>query len=143
MLGSSRTGFSLSDFRWDAAKTKQAKEAAEKGLYSFCHSERTEESLFPFMELNRREILRFARNDNVSYFFRSLFSLSPCKGTEREKPDRLKPVLLDEDFFSCREGFDAVDARGIAYAGTVGNADGALRCDHYFRVDHVFDPIAA
>jgi hypothetical protein len=53
----------------------QASVAAEKGLYSFCHSERSEESLFLFMQLNRREILRFAQNDKVNYFFRSLLSL--------------------------------------------------------------------
>jgi hypothetical protein len=49
-----------------------AEEAAGKGLYFFCHSERSEESLFLFMELNRREIPRFARNDKTNYFFRSL-----------------------------------------------------------------------
>jgi hypothetical protein len=51
---------------------EQASEAAEKGPHSFCHSERSEESLFLFMELNRREIPRFARNDKINYFFRSL-----------------------------------------------------------------------
>jgi hypothetical protein len=30
--------------------------------------------LFLFLYLNRREILRFAQNDNTSQFFRSLFS---------------------------------------------------------------------
>jgi hypothetical protein len=39
-----------------------------------CHSERSEESLFPFMDLNRSEIPRFAQNDKEKYFFRSLFS---------------------------------------------------------------------
>src|ERR1700674_3115482 len=48
----------------------------KKGPTPFCHSERSEESLFLFMELNRREILRFAQNDKINYFFRSLFSLS-------------------------------------------------------------------
>src|SRR6202521_1757972 len=58
------------------AQVAQASEAAEKGPPPFCHSERSEESLFLFMELNRREILRFAQNDKINYFFRSLFSLS-------------------------------------------------------------------
>jgi hypothetical protein len=34
------------------------------------------------LDLNRREILRFAQNDTKTEFFRSLFSLwggSPCK----------------------------------------------------------------
>src|ERR1700674_5032715 len=53
----------------------QASEATEKVPHSFCHSERSEESLFLFMELNRREIPRFAWNDKINYFFRSLFSL--------------------------------------------------------------------
>src|ERR1700674_5092227 len=47
----------------------------KKAPTPFCHSERSEESLFLFMELNRREILRFAQNDKINYFFRSLFSL--------------------------------------------------------------------
>src|SRR5271169_2276857 len=46
-----------------------------KTPHAFCHSERSEESLFLFMGLNRREIPRFARNDKINYFFRSLFSL--------------------------------------------------------------------
>src|ERR1700674_4329422 len=55
--------------------------AAEKGPHSFCHSERSEESLLIFMGLKRREIPRFARNDKINYFFHSLFSLKsipPC-----------------------------------------------------------------
>src|SRR5580700_11279955 len=39
-----------------------------------CHSERSEESLRA-MDLNRREILRFAQNDTKTDFFRSLVSL--------------------------------------------------------------------
>jgi hypothetical protein len=53
-------------------ETPQAKQAAEKGPHTFCHSERSEESLFLFMGLDRREILRFAQNDKIDYFFRSL-----------------------------------------------------------------------
>jgi hypothetical protein len=60
-------------------KRKQAEQAAEKGPHSFCHSERSEESLFLFMGLNRREIPRFARNDKINYLFRSLFSLSSSR----------------------------------------------------------------
>jgi len=40
-----------------------------------CHSERSEESRFLFMELNRIEILRFAQNDKINYFFLRLRSL--------------------------------------------------------------------
>jgi hypothetical protein len=54
---------------------EQALEAAEKALPPFCHSERSEESLFIFLNLIQREILRFAQNDKINYFFRSLFSL--------------------------------------------------------------------
>src|ERR1700687_2107844 len=39
-----------------------------------CHTERSEESLCA-LDLNRREILRFAQNDTKTDFFRSLFSL--------------------------------------------------------------------
>src|ERR1022692_2474854 len=53
-----------------------AEQAAEKAPPPFCHSERSEESLFLFLNLNRREIPRFARNDKINYFFRSLSSLS-------------------------------------------------------------------
>jgi hypothetical protein len=59
----------------------QSEEAAEKGPPLLCHSEvaaATVESLFLFMELSRREIPRFARNDKINYFFRSLFSLRGC-----------------------------------------------------------------
>jgi len=49
-------------------------------LQTLCHSERSEESLFPFMELNRREILRFAQNDKVNYSFRSLLGKPVNKG---------------------------------------------------------------
>jgi hypothetical protein len=53
----------------------QASQTAEKTPPEFCHSERSEESLFLFMGPNRREIPRFARNDKIKYFFRNLFSL--------------------------------------------------------------------
>jgi hypothetical protein len=43
-----------------------------KHATNFCHSERSEESLFVFLDLNRREIPRFARNDKIDYFFHSL-----------------------------------------------------------------------
>jgi hypothetical protein len=39
---------------------------------TFCHSERSEESLFLFRGLNQGEIPRFARNDKINYFFRNL-----------------------------------------------------------------------
>jgi len=61
MRNSSRTGFT----------------GCGKTPHTFCHSERSEESLFPFTGLNLGEILRSAQNDKIIYFFR-----------------RLKPVLL-------------------------------------------------
>src|SRR6202521_101198 len=67
----------------------------KKGPTPFCHSERSEESLFLFMELNRREILRFAQNDKINYFFRRLFSLPVFVCTSKFKTDRLKPALLE------------------------------------------------
>src|SRR6202521_5348276 len=67
----------------------------KKAPTPFCHSERSEESLFLFMELNRREILRFAQNDKINYFFRSLFSLPVFVCTSKFKTDRLKPALLE------------------------------------------------
>jgi|SRR5579863_4566533 len=50
-------------------------------------------SLFLFLYLNRREILRFAQNDGTKPFFRSLFS---HRGTARERSKnlRLKPAPL-------------------------------------------------
>ena len=62
-------------FLREQGKTQQPEAAAENGPHSFFHSEvaaATEESLFLFMELNRREIPRFAQNDKINYFFRSL-----------------------------------------------------------------------
>src|SRR5216683_40480 len=71
----------------------QASQGAEKGAHTVCHSERSEESLFLFMGLNRREIPRLARNDKINYFFCSLFRL---RGVDlaRTKTHRLKPLPL-------------------------------------------------
>jgi hypothetical protein len=49
-----------------------AEEAAEISVQHFCHSERSEESPFLLLSLNPREILRFAQNDKINYFFRGL-----------------------------------------------------------------------
>src|ERR1700688_3114510 len=70
----------LYSLRYDALISEsQISDGGESDL--FCHSERSEESLFLFMELNRREILRFAQNDKINYFFRSLFrNTSATKG---------------------------------------------------------------
>jgi len=58
------------------AKVEQVSQAAENGPDAFCHSERSEESLFLFMVSNSREIPRFARNDKINNFFRSLFCVN-------------------------------------------------------------------
>src|SRR5580700_12306503 len=42
--------------------------APGKASLPFCHSERSEESLLLFLNSNRREIPRFARNDNKINF---------------------------------------------------------------------------
>jgi iron complex transport system substrate-binding protein len=63
----------------------------------FCHSERSEESLFDLSPRKEGEIPRFARNDkSVGHFFRSLYS---PRGFESAgtKPHRLKPVPLSAD----------------------------------------------
>jgi hypothetical protein len=57
------------------ARAGQASHAAEKVLDPFCHSERSEESLFLLLALKQGEIPPFARNDKINYFFRSVFSL--------------------------------------------------------------------
>ena len=62
-------------------------QAADKEPRSFCNSERIEESLFLLKVLNRREIPRFARNDNMRYFFDSLFRLGVSCAGENEKPE--------------------------------------------------------
>src|ERR1700674_2426157 len=64
----------------------------KKGPTPFCHSERSKESLFLFMELNRREILRFAQNDKINYLFRSLFSLSLACQSYKLRPHRALSV---------------------------------------------------
>ena len=43
-----------------------------ESIPTFCHSERSEESLLLLRGLNQREIPRFARNDKMNYFFRRL-----------------------------------------------------------------------
>ena len=43
-------------------------------------------SLFLFLYLNRREILRFAQNDITRLFFRSLFSLSAFLTIPKTEP---------------------------------------------------------
>src|SRR5450631_4055425 len=50
--------------------------ACGKRAHHFCHSERSEESLFDPSPRKEGEIPRFARNDKINHFFRSLFSLS-------------------------------------------------------------------
>src|SRR5579864_3326585 len=47
-------------------------QAAEKSVPHSCLSQRSAESLFLLLSLNPREILRFAQNDEINYFFRSL-----------------------------------------------------------------------
>src|SRR5712692_1875660 len=50
-------------------------------------------SLFLFLYLNRREILRFAQNDRTRPFFRSLFSLLVfCGSKANHRPRRLKTL---------------------------------------------------
>ena len=46
-----------------------------KTPHTFCHSDRSEESLFLFMGLNLGEIPRSGQNDKIIFIFRSLFSL--------------------------------------------------------------------
>jgi hypothetical protein len=53
-------------------QNRQAEEVAEISVPHFCHSERSEESFFLLLSLNPREILRFAPNDKINYFLRSL-----------------------------------------------------------------------
>jgi hypothetical protein len=45
-----------------------------KSANPYCHSERSEESLFRFSCKNRKEIFRFAQNDRMKGLFRTLFS---------------------------------------------------------------------
>jgi hypothetical protein len=45
-----------------------------KTQHSVILSEAKNLSLFLFLDLNRKEILRFAQNDRLRAFFRSLFS---------------------------------------------------------------------
>jgi hypothetical protein len=59
-------------------KTSTGLNRLRKKTPTFCHSKRSEESLFLFLGLNRGEIPRFAWNDKINYFFRNL----------------LKPLLL-------------------------------------------------
>jgi len=56
--------FARAKIKWNSTdETKPHKSA------SFCHSERSEESLFDLSpEQKQREVLRFAQNDNVLSF---------------------------------------------------------------------------
>jgi hypothetical protein len=53
----------------------QASQLTKNITPTFCHSERSEESLLDFSSRKEREIPRFARTDKTNYFLRSLFSL--------------------------------------------------------------------
>ncbi len=64
--------------------------AAEKAPPPFCHSERSEESLFLFSRLNQREIPRFAWNDNLVYGVCLKPTLSPASN----QLDGLRVVLV-------------------------------------------------
>ncbi len=67
--------------------TSEAKQAAEKPTLSVIPSEARNLSFFVFLQLNRREIPRFARNDKIKYFFRALYSRTHFV----ELMSRLKP----------------------------------------------------
>jgi len=71
--------------------TAQAKTGCGKTPHSFCHSERSEESLFLFMGLNLGEILRSAQNDKVTHFFRRLKQAAekhaPCHSEGQGLPE--------------------------------------------------------
>ena len=70
----------------------------------FCHSERSEESLFRFfLSLNRREILRFAQNDKSKRQFR----------------------VLNEESVRAWKNFE-VWWRGLMAAGIAGGANGVI-----------------
>jgi len=59
---------------------------------TFCHSERSEESLLLFTRVRSGEIPRSARNDKIDYFFRILFRLSAfLMRREKIKLMRRKP----------------------------------------------------
>jgi hypothetical protein len=77
-----------------------------------CHSERSEESLFLLLSLNPREILRFAQNDNMNYFFRSLFSRD-VREFEEQGPQPLPPHhgCVAKDEIASRHAFSFVDRR--------------------------------
>src|ERR1700685_2510610 len=64
----------VSTSKWRASTFKSLRKRAP----SFCHSERSEESLFLFLVSNRREIPRFARNDKIGHIFRRLLSQITC-----------------------------------------------------------------
>jgi hypothetical protein len=73
-----------------------------KSAPTFCHSERSEESLFLFAGLNPGEIPRFARNDKINcffqidYFFRSLYRLNPLAVARRAIRQFLHFVFLHQ-----------------------------------------------
>jgi hypothetical protein len=67
-MGFSSTGFSL----WGLVHVRTNPHRLNRLRKKYvCHSERSEESLCA-LDLNRREILRFAQNDTKTGFFRSL-----------------------------------------------------------------------
>jgi hypothetical protein len=57
---------------YKSVQNPQAEQAAEKlNILSFRGTLRAEESLYSWLSM-QREIRRFARNDKINYFFRSL-----------------------------------------------------------------------
>src|SRR5258708_6822842 len=65
------------NFRFHRLREKNGQQvrlrACGKGAPSFCHSERSEESLFDLSPGREGEIPSFVRNDKMGYFFRSVF----------------------------------------------------------------------
>src|ERR1700730_2666384 len=54
-----------------------------------------------------------------------------------------RALLLGERFFSSREFFDAVEARGIANSWARRNANGALQGHFHLRLNHILGPVTA
>src|SRR4029077_12637173 len=67
----------------------------QKKPRSFCHSERSEESLFDLAPGNEREIPRFARNDKINRFCEPCLTATQSAETYRvltlDAPTELRP----------------------------------------------------
>src|SRR5579862_5053923 len=104
----------------------QASQAAEEVLPPFCHSERSEESLFLFLNLIRREIPRSAQNENMKA--RLLPSAIRCRWETFKERSRAWLSISRLILISGTPGWTGKTTRGKP-AGAIGWSMLRERCE--------------